>query len=58
MANAYSSEEKVRQKLRSVMVYVEEMYHERDTLTTIVQICAKKLKIEHASGQDWSGQMQ
>merc|ERR1712038_1800746 len=29
------------------------MFHERDTLTTIVQICAKTLKIEHLKGQSW-----
>ena len=53
MAAVYS-ESKVKQKLRSVMVYVEEMFHERDTLTTIVQINAKSLKIERAPrGQNW-----
>ncbi len=53
MAKVYS-ESKVKQKLRSVMVYVEEMFHERDTLTTIVQICAKSIKIERApQGNNW-----
>ena len=52
MAAVYS-ETKVKQKLRSVMVYVEEMFHERDTLTTILKIDAKSLKIEHAKGQKW-----
>ena len=56
MAKVYSAD-KVRQKLRSVMVYVEEMFHERDTLTTIVQICAKTLKIEHAKGLKWVTRM-
>ena len=46
---------KVKQKLRSVMMYVEEMFHEKDTLTTIIQINAKTLKIERAPGNnDWS----
>ena len=35
------------------MVYVEEMFHERDTLTTIIQINAKTLKIEHLPGENW-----
>ena len=35
------------------MVYVEEMFYEKDTLTTTVQINAKSLKIEHLSGQSW-----
>ena len=53
LAKVYS-ESKVKQKLRSVMVYVEEMFHERDTLTTIVQICAKSMKIERApQGNNW-----
>ena len=57
MAGVYS-ESKVKQKLRSVMVYVEEMFHERDTLTTIVQINAKSLKIERAPrGQNWVNSM-
>ena len=56
MARIYNKQ-KVEQKIRSIMVYVEEMYHERDTLTTIVQICAKSLSIEHASGNNWSSNM-
>ena len=35
------------------MVYVEEMFHEKDTLTTTIDIDAKNLKIEHLSGQSW-----
>merc|ERR1719361_2092493 len=35
------------------MVYVEEMFHEKDTLTTTIDINAKNLKIEHLSGQSW-----
>ena len=51
-------ENKVRQKLRSVMLYVEEMFHEKDTLTTIVQINAKTLKIEKAGySNNWSRSM-
>ena len=53
MAKVYRSRSKVEQKLRSVMVYVEEMFHERDTLTTIIQINAKTLKIERLQGQNW-----
>ena len=53
MSKVYSSKSKVEQKLRSVMVYVEEMFYEKDTLTTTVQINAKSLKIEHLSGQSW-----
>ena len=47
------NEAKVEQKLRSVMVYVEEMYHEIDTLTTKVVIDAKNIKIEKAPRGDW-----
>ena len=47
------NEAKVEQKLRSVMVYVEEMYHEIDTLTTKVVIDAKNVKIEKAPRGDW-----
>ena len=51
-------ETKVKQKLRSVMLYVEEMFHEKDTLTTIVQINAKTLKIEKAGySNNWSRSM-
>ena len=63
MLSMYNQDEsKVKQKLRSVMLYVEEMFHEKDTLTTIVQINAKTLKIERApggrnGGQNWSGRM-
>ena len=53
MKNTYKSSSKVKQKLRSVMVYVEEMFHEKDTLTTTIDIDAKNLKIEHLSGQSW-----
>ena len=53
MKKMYSSPSKVKQKLRSVMVYVEEMFHEKDTLTTIIDIDAKNLKIEHLPGQNW-----
>jgi len=53
MKNTYKSPSKVKQKLRSVMVYVEEMFHEKDTLTTTIDIDAKNLKIEHLSGQSW-----
>ena len=53
MRKTYSSKSKVEQKLRSVMVYVEEMFHEKDTLTTTIDIDAKNLKIEHLSGQSW-----
>ena len=56
MARVYS-ESKVKKKLRSVMVHVEQMFHERDTLTTIVQINAKTMKIEHARGQSWVSDM-
>ena len=56
MANTYN-ERKVKQKLRSVMVYVEEMFHEVD-LTTKVVIDAKNLKIERApKGQNWERSM-
>ena len=53
MKNTYKSPSKVKQKLRSVMVYVEEMFHEKDTLTTTIDIDAKNLKIEHLPGQNW-----
>ena len=53
MNSMYSSSSKVKQKLRSVMVFVEEMFREKDTLTTIIDINAKSLKIEHLSGQNW-----
>ena len=53
MKKTYKSKSKVEQKLRSVMVYVEEMFHEKDTLTTTIDIDAKNLKIEHLSGQSW-----
>ena len=57
MASVYN-EQKVRQKLRSVMVYVEEMFHEVDTLTTKVVIDAKNLKIERApAGNNWVNDM-
>ena len=57
MAKVYS-ESKVKQKLRSVMVYVEEMFHEVDTLTTKVVIDAKNLKIERAPGSNnWVSRM-
>ena len=57
MASVYN-EEKVQQKLRSVMVYVEEMFHEVDTLTTKVVIDAKNLKIERApAGNNWVNDM-
>ena len=57
MARVYS-EDKVKRKLRSVMVYVEEMFNEVDTLTTRVVIDAKNLKIERAPGRNnWSGDM-
>ena len=48
----------VKKKLRTVMAYVEEMFHEKDTLTTIVQINAKTLKIQRApNGHNWSSDM-
>ena len=57
MANTYN-ERKVKEKLRSVMVYVEEMFHEEDTLTTKVVIDAKNLKIERApKGENWERSM-
>ena len=57
MASVYN-EQKVRQKLRSVMVYVEEMFYEVDTLTTKVVIDAKNLKIERApAGNNWVNDM-
>ena len=57
MANTYN-ERKVKEKLRSVMVYVEEMLHEEDTLTTKVVIDAKNLKIERApKGENWERSM-
>ena len=57
MAKTYN-ERKVQQKLRSVMVYVEEMFHEVDTLTTKVVIDAKNLKIERApKGNNWERSM-
>ena len=57
MKRTYSSQSKVKAKLRSVMVYVEEMFHERDTLTTIIDIDSKSLKIEHLSGENWESRM-
>ena len=63
MLSMYNQDEsKVKRKLRSVMLYVEEMFHEKDTLTTIVQINAKTLQIERApggrnGGQNWSRRM-
>ena len=57
MARVYS-EDKVKKKLRSVMVYVEEMFNEVDSLTTRVVIDAKNLKIERAPARNnWSGDM-
>ena len=53
MSKVYSSKAKVEAKLRSAMVFVEEMFHEKDTLTTTIDIDAKNLKIEHLSGQSW-----
>ena len=41
MSKVYSSKNKVEAKLRSAMVFVEEMFHEKDTLTTIIDINAK-----------------
>ena len=58
MNSMYSSSSKVKQKLRSVMVFVEEMFREKDTLTTIIDINAESLKIEHLSGQNWEDGMQ
>ena len=52
MAKVYS-ETKVKQKLRSVMVFVEEMFHEVDSLTTKVVIDARNLKIERAPKGNW-----
>ena len=52
MAKVYS-ENKVKQKLRSVMVFVEEMFHEVDSLTTKVVIDARNLKIERAPKGNW-----
>ena len=40
------------------MVFVEELFHEKDTLTTIIDINAESLKIEHLSGQNWEDGMQ
>ena len=57
MKKTYSSKSKVEQKLRSVMVYVEEMFHEKDTLTTTIQIDAENLKIEHVKGKSWVKKM-
>ena len=57
MKKTYKSKSKVEQKLRSVMVYVEEMFHEKDTLTTIIDIDSKSLKIEHLPGQNWKSRM-
>ena len=57
MKNTYKSPTKVKEKLRSVMVFVEEMFHEKDTLTTIIDINAKKMKIEHLSGENWESRM-
>ena len=51
MRKTYSSKSKVEQKLRSVMVYVEEMFHEKDTLTTTIDINAKNLKIRPHKGK-------
>ena len=57
MKSTYSSPSKVQKKLRSVMVFVEEMFHEKDTLTTIIDIDSKSLKIEHLPGQNWKSRM-
>ena len=57
MNSMYSSSSKVKQKLRSVMVFVEEMFHEKDTLTTIIDINAKNMKIEYLSGENWEDRM-
>ena len=39
------------------MVYVEEMFQEKDTLTTTINIDSKNLKIEHLPGQNWETKM-
>ena len=57
MKNLYGSNAKTEEKLRSVMAYVEEMFLERDTLTTVVKIDAEKVNIIHASGHDWESGM-
>ena len=58
MARVYSTETKVKQKLRSVMIFVEELFNEVDTLRTRVVIDAKNLKIERApAGNNWVNSM-
>ena len=57
MSKVYSSKAKVEAKLRSAMVFVEEMFHEKDTLTTTIQIDAENLKIEHVKGKSWVKKM-
>ena len=52
----YRTTQKAERKLREVLLHVEEMYHERDTLTTVVHLGAEsseRMPIIHISGQNW-----
>ena len=56
MLKRYKTKPRTEEKLREVMLHVEEMYHERDTLTTVVKLGAEsksRMPIIHLSGQDW-----
>ena len=59
MFNTYSKkgEDYAEKKLRSVMVFVEEMFHERDTLKTVINIDAKDMEIERVKGANWESKM-
>ena len=46
-----NNKEKVKGKLRAVMAFVKELYSEKDTLKTIIEVDV--LAIEHARGQNW-----
>ena len=39
------------------MVFVEEMFHERDTLKTVINIDAKDMEIERVKGANWESKM-
>ena len=54
MSREYSSETRVKAKVREAMVYVSGMLEEENSLRTKFVFDPKTVKILHAKGQDWS----
>ena len=58
MFKLYNNQKRVETKLREVMLHVEEMFHERDTLTTVVELGAETVPIKRLKGENWENRFE